>query len=129
MWMPIKWEQPRAERLIQQLYRELFDREPEREVLRGVVNYLTEGRISIRMQVMRMLKSEKFFDKRLRHKTPEDMARELYRYVLARPPESNDALQGAADFVGNLGWQVQVDVMINSEEYLGRFGDDAAPSA
>ena len=77
---------------------------------------------------MKMLKSEEFFDKRLRHKTPEDMARELYRFILAREPESNEALQGAADFVGNLGWRVQVDVMINSEEYLGRFGDDAAPS-
>ena len=127
--MPIKWERPRAERIVQQLYRELFDRDAERDVLRGVVTYLTEGRISVRMQVMRMLKSEEFFDKRLRHKTPEDMAKELYRYVLARPPESHEALQGAADFVGNLGWQVQVDVMINSEEYLGRFGDDAPPVA
>ena len=127
--MPIKWERPRAERMVQQLYRELFDRDAERDVLRGVVTYLTEGRISVRMQVMRMLKSEEFFDKRLRHKTPEDMAKELYRYVLARPPESPEALQGAADFVGNLGWRVQVDVMINSEEYLGRFGDDAPPSA
>ena len=53
---------------------------------------------------------------------------ELYRSLLARDPELNEALQGAADFVGNLGWRVQVDVMVNSEEYLGRFGDDAAPS-
>jgi hypothetical protein len=126
--MPIKWERPRAERVVQQLYRDLFDREPEREVLRGLVGYLAEGRVSVRMQAMKMLKSEEFFDKRLRHKTPEDMARELYRFILAREPESSEALQGAADFVGNLGWRVQVDVMINSEEYLGRFGDDAAPS-
>jgi hypothetical protein len=126
--MPIKWERPRAERVVQQLYRDLFDREPERDVLRGLVGYLAEGRVSVRMQAMKMLKSEEFFDKRLRHKTPEDMARELYRFILAREPESNEALQGAADFVGNLGWRVQVDVMINSEEYLGRFGDDAAPS-
>ena len=126
--MPIKWERPRAERVVQQLYRDLFDREPERDVLRGLVGYLAEGRVSVRMQAMKMLKSEEFFDKRLRHKTPEDMARELYRFILAREPKSNEALQGAADFVGNLGWRVQVDVMINSEEYLGRFGDDAAPS-
>lgn len=126
--MPIKWERPRAERVVQQLYRDLFDREPERDVLRGLVGYLAEGRVSVRMQAMKMLKSEEFFDKRLRHKTPEDMARELYRFILAREPELNEALQGAADFVGNLGWRVQVDVMINSEEYLGRFGDDAAPS-
>ena len=38
-------------------------------------------------------------------------------------------MKGAADMVGNLGWQVQVDVMINSEEYLGRFGDDKLPVA
>ena len=85
--MPIKWERPRAERVVQQLYRDLFDREPERDVLRGLVGYLAEGRVSVRMQAMKMLKSEEFFDKRLRHKTPEDMARELYRFILAREPE------------------------------------------
>lgn len=125
--MPIRWERLRAERVVQKLYRDLFDRDPERDVLRGLVGYLAEGRISARMQVMKMLKSEEFFDKRLRHKTPEDMARELYRCILVREPEFNEELQGAADFVGNLGWRVQVDVMINSEEYLERFGDDTAP--
>src|SRR5690349_14963710 len=125
--MPIRWDRLRAERVIQKLYRDLFDREPERDVVRGLVGYLAEGRISARMQVMKMLKSEEFFDKRLRHKTPEDMARELYRYILAREPDSAEELQAAADFVGNLGWRVQVDVMINSDEYLERFGDDVAP--
>ena len=126
--MPIRWERLRAERVVQKLYRDLFDRDPERDVLRGLVGYLAEGRVSARMQAMKMLKSEEFFDKRFRHKTPEDMARELYRCILVREPESNEELQAAADFVGNLGWRVQVDVMINSEEYLERFGDDAAPS-
>jgi hypothetical protein len=125
--MPIRWERLRAERMVQKLYRDLFDRDPERDVLRGLVGYLAEGRISARIQVMKMLKSEEFYDKRLRHKTPEDMARELYRHILVREPDSAEELQGAANFVGNLGWQVQVDVMINSEEYLERFGDDAAP--
>ena len=113
--------------MVKQLYTDLFNRTPERDVLRGLVEYLADGRISVRVQVMRMLKSEEFFDKRLRHKTPEDMARELYRCILARDAESDEALKGAADFVGNLGWQVEVDVMINSEEYLGRFGDDTPP--
>jgi phycobilisome rod-core linker protein len=126
--VPIKWDRPRAERMVKQLYTDLFNRAPERDVLRGLVEYLADGRISVRVQIMRMLKSEEFFDKRLRHKTPEDMARELYRCILARDAESDDALKGAADFIGNLGWQVEVDVMINSEEYLGRFGDDTPPS-
>jgi Phycobilisome Linker polypeptide len=126
--MPIRVDRAKADTLVRQLYRKLFDREPEREVLRGLVTYLGEGRISVRIQLMRMLKSEEFYDKRLRHKTPEDMARELYTYILARPPESVEALRGAADFVGNLGWQTEVDVMINSEEYTGRFGDDELPS-
>jgi hypothetical protein len=38
-------------------------------------------------------------------------------------------LKGAADQLGNLGWRVQIDVMINCEEYLGRFGDDTLPTA
>ena len=103
--MPIRWERLRAELMVQKLYRDLFDRDPERDVLRGLVGYLVEGRISARMQVMKMLKSEEFYDKRLRHKTPEDMARELYRHILAREPDPTEELQGAADFVGNLGWQ------------------------
>src|SRR5580698_1130741 len=126
--MSIRVERAKADAMIRQLYRRLFDRDPEREVLRGLITYFGEGRISARIQLMRMLKSEEFYDKRLRHKTPEDMARELYTYILARPPESTDALQGAANFVGNLGWQTQVDVMINSEEYIGRFGDDELPN-
>ena len=125
--MPIKWERSNAEQLIQQLYRRLFERTAEPAVLRGLIAYLVEGRVSVRTQFMSMLKSEEFFDKKLRGKTPEDMAKELYRLILARPAESSGALKNAADFVGNLGWRVQVDVMINSEEYLGRFGDDIPP--
>jgi len=125
--MPIRVEKTAAEGMVKQLYRDLFAREPEREVMRGLVTYFGEGRLSARTQLLRMLKSDEFYDKRLRNKTPEEMARELYRYVLGRPPESTEALKGAADQVGNLGWRVQVDVMINCEEYLGRFGDDTLP--
>jgi hypothetical protein len=126
--MPVRVESTNAERMIQHLYTTLFDREPEEEVLEGLIAYFGDGKLSARIQLMTMLKSEEFFDKRLRHKTPEEIAAELYRYILAREPESADALQGAADFVGNLGWKVEVDVMINSEEYLGRFGDDDLPN-
>jgi hypothetical protein len=115
--------------MVRRLYSDLFRRDPEPEVLRGLVNYFAEGRISARVQLMRMLKSDEFFDKRLREATPQTMAHELYRGILARPPESDDTLQGAADVIGNLGWRVQVDVMINSEEYLGRFGDDDLPTS
>jgi hypothetical protein len=125
--MPIKWERTQAENLILLLYRQLFDRAPERDVLLGLTDYFAKGRVSVRMQLMRMLKSEEFFDKRLRHKTPEEIAGQLYRFILVRPPESAEALQGAADVVGHLGWQVEVDVMINCEEFLGRFGDDTPP--
>jgi hypothetical protein len=64
--------------MIRQLYRKPFDSDPERDLVRGLVTYFGEGRISARIQLMRMLKSEEFYDKRLRYKTPEDMARELY---------------------------------------------------
>ena len=126
--MPIRVDQRKAERMVRQLYRDLFRRDPEAEVLRGLTAYFADGRISARIQLMRMLKSDEFFDKRLRHAPPEKIARELYGAILARPPESEDALKGAADFIGNLGWRVQVDVMINSEEYLARFGDDNLPA-
>src|SRR6516164_8652716 len=125
--MAIHLEKTSAESMVKQLYRDLFAREPEREVLRGLVTYFGEGRLSVRTQLLRMLKSDEFYDKRLRNKTPEEMARSLYQYVLGRPPESAEALKGAADQLGTLGWRVQTDVMINSEEYLGRFGDDNLP--
>jgi phycobilisome rod-core linker protein len=126
--MPIRVEPRKAERMVRQLYRDLFRRDPEPDVLRGLTAYFAEGRISVRIQLMRMLKSEEFFDKRLREATPEKIARELYGAILARPPESEDALKGAAGFIGNIGWRIQVDVMINSEEYLSRFGDDNLPT-
>ena len=127
--MPIRLEKTGAESMVKQLYHDLFGREPERDVLRGLVTYFGEGRLSARTQLMRMLKSDEFYDKRLRNKTPEVMARELYRYILGRPPESAEALKGATDQLGRLGWRVQIDVMINCEEYLGRFGDDNVPTA
>ena len=115
-------ERPRAERVVQQLYRDLFDREPERDVLRGLVEYLAEGRVSVRMQAMKMLKSEEFFDKRLRHKTPEDMARELIvSYLRASPSRTKRSKVQPTSW--EISGSVQVDVMINSEEYLGRFGE------
>ena len=98
--MPIRWERLRAERVVQKLYRDLFDRDPERDVLRGLVGYLAEGRISARMQTMKMLKSEEFFDKRLRHKTPEDMAKELYRCILVRDPQFERRTPGGGRFRG-----------------------------
>jgi hypothetical protein len=125
--MPIKVERSKAERMVRRLCRDLLGREPEADVLRGLVSYFAEGRISARIQLMRMLKSDEFFDKRLRQASSEKIGQELYRAILARPPESDDALKGAADFINNVGWRAQVDVMINSEEYLGRFGDDALP--
>ena len=127
--MPIRVEKASAESMVKQLYRDLFGREPEREVLRGLVTYFGEGRLSGRTQLLRMLKSNEFYDKRLRDKSSEEMARELYRYILGRPPESADALRGAADQLADFGWRVQVDVMINSEEYLSRYGDDQVPTA
>ena len=125
--MPIRVEKASAESMVKQLYRDLFAREPEREVLRGLVTYLGEGRLSARTQLLRMLKSDEFYDKRLRNKTSEEMAQALYHHVLGRPPESAEALKGAADQLGNLGWRVQIDVMINCEEFLSRFGDDQLP--
>ena len=127
--MPIRVEKTGAESMVKQLYRDLFGREPEREVLRGLITYFGEGRLSVRTQLMRMLKSDEFYDKRLRNKTSEEMARALYHYVLGRPPELAEALKGAADQLGNLGWRVQIDVMTNCEEYLGRFGDDKIPTS
>jgi hypothetical protein len=126
--MPIRVERSKAERMVRRLYRDLFRRDPEPDVVRGLVTYFAEGRVSARIQLMRMLKSDEFFDKRLRHATPVGIAQELYRVILARPPESDSALNGAADVIGKSGWQVQVDAMINSEEYLGRFGDDNLPA-
>jgi hypothetical protein len=127
--MPIRVDPRKAERMVRQLYRDLFRRDPEPDVLRGLTAYFAEGRISARIQLMRMLKSEEFFDKRLRQARPEKIAKELYSVILARPPESEDALKGAAGFIGNIGWRVQVDVMINCEEYLSRFGDDDLPNS
>jgi hypothetical protein len=127
--MPIRVEKAGAESMVKQLYHDLFAREPEREVLRGLVTYFGEGRLSARTQLLRMLKSDEFYDKRLRDKSPEEMARELYRRILGRAPESDEALKGAANQLGNFGWRVQVDVMINCEEFLGRFGDDKLPTA
>lgn len=127
--MPIKVERSKAERMVRRLYRDLLGRDPEPDVLRGLVSYFSDGRISPRIQLMRMLKSDEFFDKRLRQAPPEKIAREPYGVILARPTESDDALKGAADFIGNIGWRVQVDVMINSEEYLSGFGDDNLPTS
>jgi hypothetical protein len=125
--MPILCDRPKSEELVQQLYHQLFGRQPERDVSRGLVAGFMEGRVSVRVQLMTMLKSEEFFAKRLQDKTPEEIALILYRFILTRAPDSPEDLQAAADFVGNLGWRVQVDTMINSEEYLGRYGDDALP--
>jgi hypothetical protein len=127
--MSIQWDRAKATRLVRTMYKEVFGREPEPEILKGLTAYFAAGRISVRIQLARMLKSDEFFDKRLRGKTPGEMALELYKYILAHAPATPEAHKAAADFVGNLGWRVQVDVMINSEEYLDKFGDDLLPFA
>jgi hypothetical protein len=125
--MPVKLERPRAERAVETLYTKLLGRAPEPAIRRGLVDYFTEGRLSVRMQLTKMVKSEEFFDKQLRDKSHVDAANIMYKLLLARPPESDGALKAAADFIGNLGRRVQADVMLNSDEYLDRFGDDRIP--
>ena len=127
--MPIKREAPEARKLVQAIYKHCFDREPDAANAKGLVEYLVTGKKSVRMILAGFLKSEEFFDKRLRDKKPEDLAEILYRYVLGRPPESAEAKQGAADFIGAHGWPIQVDVMLNSEEYLDKYNDDLLPGA
>lgn len=126
--MPVRVPPHLASGIIEHLYQKLLCRPPEPENLHGLVAYFGAGKISARTQFLTMLKSEEFFDKRLRDKPLEEVAAVLYQVVLAREPESPEALQGAVDFLGQVGWQVQIDIMINSAEYIGRFGDDDLPN-
>ena len=127
--MPISWERERAAEMVKNLYQHLFSRDPEADVLAGLTHYFAEGRLSCRIQLMRMMKSEEYFDKYVKEKSPQDVGRRLYIFVLAREPESQEVLMGAADQIARIGWRTQIDIMINSEEYLERFGDDTPPTA
>jgi Phycobilisome Linker polypeptide len=125
--MAIEWREPEARRLIQQLYRNVLEIEVEARVLRDLVSQLVQGKVSVRVQLLRIIKSDAFFEKHLRGRSPEDMASVLYRYVLGRNVESAETQNGAAAFIAASSWQTQADVMISSEEYLGKYGDDALP--
>jgi hypothetical protein len=125
--MPIRWEERQARKLIRDLYMTLLGRDVEPEVLRGLVAYFVAGKMSARTQFLQMIKSEEFFDKRLRDRTPEEVVTMLYQTILERNVESPTVLKGAVDFINGVGWRTQVDVMINSQEYIGKFGDDKVP--
>lgn len=124
--MPIRWKEQDARSAVRGLYRNLFDRDPEPTALRGVVAYLAEGRLSLRMQFLSMVKSEEFSNKRLTVLPPDQIAVVLYVAVVGREPTNTEKSQAAA-LIDAAGWKVQIDTLINSEEYIGKFGDDKVP--
>lgn len=125
--MPVRWSAPAARKLVDQMYKQVLGRPPEPQVAQGLVNYLQSGKTSARIQFTFMVKSEEFYDKRLRDRTPPEMTATLYKIILGRSLENQTELNNATDFLIALGWRVQADVMLNSEEYLNKFGDDVVP--
>ena len=125
--MPIRWQPHSAADLVERLYMAVLGRSADEPSRGQLIAAFVDGEISVRAQLARMLKSDEFFATQLGGRSSREIASTLYLTVLCRPAENEHILEETAGFIEACGWRVQVDSMLNSDEYLTRFGDDRIP--
>jgi hypothetical protein len=123
---PVKLTFAAAQKIVDHLYWELLGRAAEPTNREGVAGSLLAGQVSIRGQIMSMMKSEEFQFRAVAEKSPDEISDLLFQVLLSRQPNAAERA-AAAQCVAEQGYRAQVDALANSAEYMDRFGDDRLP--
>ena len=111
------------------LYNRVLEQNPDPD---GLFNYgkrLQTGELSTRMAVKEIGKSGEYFSKFVQHPVvPRSAVIFFYNHFLARDPESEEVITEHIALMNTKGWKHIVDKLVDSKEYLSRFGEHSVPA-
>lgn len=113
---------------IVRVYDAVFERYPDRDGLANYAGQLQRGEKSVQEIVREIGKSEDYYDHFVRGFPPREAVNLLYRHFLGREPESEEIVDEHIEVLNSKGWKHIVDKLVDSKEYLKKFGKDSPPA-
>ena len=113
--------------VINQCYRQIYfhamacDREPYLE------SQLRNRSITVRDFVRGLLLSERFYRGYIQCNSNKRLAKQVIGRVLGRYSYNDDELRSCSILIASKGFAYFVDTLLNSDEYISRFGYDRVP--
>lgn|GEM_PF-6645330 len=111
--------------LVHRIYQRVLEREADPEGIRFWGEKLRSG-VSVRQVIRQIAKCDEYWD-RFMKMGGETAVRYMYRHFLAREPESQFVINDWAGWMNKAKWHAAVDYFVDSQEYVGRFGDSNVP--
>ncbi len=114
-----------ARQVIEQVYRQVLERSPDPGAS-GYLEHLSRG-ATVREIVRAIAKSPEHLQ-RVGSQDRDEMVVDVYRHLLGRAPEP-EAVNRAGIFATMRGSASLIDQIVDSQEYLQRFGDWTVPGS
>lgn len=123
------WTKEEAESAIRAVYRQVLgnDYVMDSERLKSAESLLCNGSITVRDFVRMVAKSELYKSKFLYDNFQTRVIELNFKHLLGRAPYDESEVIYHLDVYQNLGFEVDIDSYINSEEYSRNFGENIVP--
>lgn len=109
------------------IYRQVFEREADPSGLASWSGQLDQGNKTVKEVVRAFAHSAEYKTRFVTGKPNADIVIWLYLHLLARRPESQEAINGWINQGLTMGWDFVIDAIIDSAEYRSKFGDNRVP--
>ncbi len=125
--MPVyAYTQEEASQLVKQAYCTILTRDADEGGFNNFVNLLTNEGWTAKQLVSALATSEEYKQKFFDNQTTPEYVTQTYHILLQREPDP-DGLINWINMVEQHGWLFIIEGMLNSEEYMQRFGNNAIP--
>jgi len=124
-----RWPQFAAIKKVKQAYQIILEREADAKGLEIYSAKLEKGVITVRELVLILGTSEEFGNRFINKNTPDEAVRFMYKKFLSREPENNKVVTSKTSRMGDKGWKYIIEQLIQSDEYINKFGDNLVPSS
>jgi hypothetical protein len=115
-----------AIQLVTQAYRIILKREPDEGGSNDYVNLLTNQGWTAKQLVLDLATSEEYQRRFFDNRTTTEYVTQIYHTLLQREPNPEELTNGI-NMVEQHGWRIIIERILNSEEYMQRFGNNAVP--
>jgi hypothetical protein len=124
-----RWPQTVANEKVKEAYQIILERQADARGLEIYSTKLAKGRITVRELVLDFSVSQEFGDRFLNKLTPNEAVIFMYRKFLLREPENEKVISLKVSLMGDEGWRYVIEQLIESEEYIEKFGDNLIPGS
>lgn len=113
--------------VLENVYHVVLERELDSKGLNNYGMQLQRRDKNLRMIIKEIGSSEEYLNRFVRLVSPQQAVRLIYLHFLCREPESEDIVREHVDMLNERGWQYVIGKIVDSEEYLSRFGEHSVP--